>query len=278
MPSWIVPSDSHVVSDTGHTTDHNHVADDLTLVNSVLPVVSGGLTGAVQAARFVGATTSGAPASGTFAVGDFAVDRTGTIWLCVTAGSPGTWVALLNTSAAQTVSGIVTFTGSGSGTTGAIVADAITVFPNSGIGTGSASMFLNNNAGQVWEFFCSGGGLFGVYDKTAGAPAMSIAASTGLATFNGAVDIATAGKGLQVAEGANAKQGTVTLNGTTAVTVSNTSVTANSRIFLTIQSRGSVNPPGSPYVVTRTAGTSFQVASTVASDNSVVAYFITEPG
>lgn len=74
-----------------------------------LAVASGGLTGATAAARFVGGTSSGAPSSGTFAVGDFVVDHGGTMWLCTSAGTPGTWVALLNTSAAQTVSGAKTF-------------------------------------------------------------------------------------------------------------------------------------------------------------------------
>ena len=41
MPSWIVPSDTHAPLDSGHTTDHNHMADDLTLINTALPVVSG---------------------------------------------------------------------------------------------------------------------------------------------------------------------------------------------------------------------------------------------
>ncbi len=50
------------------------------------------LTGATQAARFVGATTSGAPASGTFAVGDVVVARDGHVFVCTVAGSPGTWV------------------------------------------------------------------------------------------------------------------------------------------------------------------------------------------
>lgn len=91
MPSWTVPSDSHSVGDTGHTTDHNHVADDLTLVNDAVPVVSGGLTGATAATRWAGATASGSPASGTFAVGDFVIDQTGKVWVCTSAGSPGTW-------------------------------------------------------------------------------------------------------------------------------------------------------------------------------------------
>lgn len=90
------------------------------------------------------------------------------------------------------------------------------------------------------------------------------------------VDIATAGFGLKVAEGSNAKQGTLTLNGTTAVVVANTSVTANSRIFLTNQTgTGTV---GAPYISARVAATSFSVKSTVAGDTGTVAYFITEPG
>ena len=56
-----------------------------------LAVPTGGLTGATVATRYVGGTTSGAPNSGTFAVGDFVVDQTATIWVCVGAGTPGTW-------------------------------------------------------------------------------------------------------------------------------------------------------------------------------------------
>jgi hypothetical protein len=102
MPSWILPSDSHAPGDTGHTTDHNHIVDDLTLINDAVPVVSGGLTGATGATRYVGATASGAPASGTFAVGDFAVDQTGKTWVCTTAGSPGTWTQTGGGSLANT--------------------------------------------------------------------------------------------------------------------------------------------------------------------------------
>lgn len=86
--------------------------------------------------------------------------------------------------------------------------------------------------------------------------------------------IATAGRGLRIAEGSNAKAGTATLNGTTAVTVSTTSVTATSRIVL-----GFVTPagtPGAPYVSAKTAGTSFQVKS-VAGDTSLIYWTIVEP-
>ena len=50
-----------------------------------------GLTGATAPSRYVGGTTSGAPTTGTFAVGDFVIDQSGQIWICTTAGTPGTW-------------------------------------------------------------------------------------------------------------------------------------------------------------------------------------------
>ncbi|MEU0860620.1 hypothetical protein ABZ352_35435 [Streptomyces griseofuscus] len=88
------------------------------------------------------------------------------------------------------------------------------------------------------------------------------------------VAIRVAGKGLQVAEGTNAKAGTATMAAGT-VTVSTTAVTANSRIQLTIQSPGGT--VGSVYVNSRTAGTSFVIKSTSSTDTSVVAWLIVEP-
>lgn len=89
------------------------------------------------------------------------------------------------------------------------------------------------------------------------------------------LDVSTAGRGLQVAEGSNAKQGTATLAAGT-VTVANTSVTASSRIFLTAQNSGAA--PGALRVSARTAGTSFTITSTSGTDTSLVAYEIFEPG
>ena len=58
-----------------------------------------GLTGATAGnTRIVGATTSGAPITGTFAQGDVVVDQTGTIWICTTAGTPGTWTNEISNS------------------------------------------------------------------------------------------------------------------------------------------------------------------------------------
>jgi hypothetical protein len=87
--------------------------------------------------------------------------------------------------------------------------------------------------------------------------------------------IGMAGRGLKVKEGTNAKMGTLVLNGTTAVTVNTTAVTADSRIFLTIQAPGGT-PAGIAYVKARTAGASFSVAGG-AGDTSTVAWLLVEP-
>ncbi len=50
-----------------------------------------GLTGATGASRYVGATSNGPPLTGTFIVGDYVIDRSGGIYVCITAGTPGTW-------------------------------------------------------------------------------------------------------------------------------------------------------------------------------------------
>lgn len=83
--------------------------------------------------------------------------------------------------------------------------------------------------------------------------------------------------GLRIKEGANAKQGVSTLVAGT-VTVANTNVTATSRILLTVQSLGTVTAPKAIAVTARTAGTSFVITSADATDTSVVAWEIFEPG
>jgi len=89
--------------------------------------------------------------------------------------------------------------------------------------------------------------------------------------------IATAGYGLRIKEGINARMGVATLVAGT-VTVANTSITASSRIMLTVQSLGTVTTPQPVAVTARTAGTSFTITSASASDTSVVAWQAVEPG
>lgn len=88
--------------------------------------------------------------------------------------------------------------------------------------------------------------------------------------------IATVGRGLQIAEGANAAMGVATLVAGT-VTVNTTKVAANSRIQLTVQSLGTVTDPKAVAVTARVAGTSFTIRSADATDTSVVAWEIVTP-
>lgn len=91
---------------------------------------------------------------------------------------------------------------------------------------------------------------------------------------NGDFEIVTVGKGLRVKEGANAKMGSATLAAGT-VTVANTSVTANSRIFVTRKGAGA--NPGALTVSAKVAATSFTVTSTSGTDVGELDYFIVEP-
>jgi hypothetical protein len=96
-----------------------------------------------------------------------------------------------------------------------------------------------------------------------------------LSVTTGAFSVTTAGQGLRVKEGSNAKQGTAVLTAGTA-TVANTSVTATSRILLTSQADGGA--PGFVRVSSRAAGTSFTITSSSATDTSTIAYEIFEQG
>jgi len=92
----------------------------------------------------------------------------------------------------------------------------------------------------------------------------------------GDVSVETAGNGLKIKEGSNAKMGVATLVGGTLV-VSTTAVTANSRIFLTAQVLGTITVPAALAVSARTAATSFTILSSNVLDTSDVAWMIVEP-
>jgi len=95
---------------------------------------------------------------------------------------------------------------------------------------------------------------------------------------NAQLQVATAGYGLTVKSGTNAKIGVTGAfpgGGTNTVTVSNTSVTSNSLIFLTVASgAASINPQ--IWVSAITAGTSFVISSGDNSFNGTVGWMIVE--
>jgi hypothetical protein len=147
----------------------------------------------------------------------------------------------------------------------------------------SAGQLLFGPAGDV-DLYWGGAGLLKTDNNLTVGGALTAVGYTVMASgqtngnftvFGTALSIGTAGGGLLVKEGANATMGTGTLNGTTAVVVNTTKVTANSRIFLSIQAPGGT-PSGTIYVSARTAGTSFSVKSQ-ALDTSTFAWLIVEP-
>lgn len=98
---------------------------------------------------------------------------------------------------------------------------------------------------------------------------------TQIATLLRTLLYGTVGQGLSIKEGTNAKAGTSTLVGGT-VTVLNNSVTANSRIKLSIQSLGTVIAPKAIGISARVASTSFTILSADATDTSVIYWEINE--
>lgn len=94
---------------------------------------------------------------------------------------------------------------------------------------------------------------------------------------------ATAGKGIQIKEGSNARMGTATLVAGT-VTISNTSVTANTRIFINRYDVNSSTALGLLSVGTVTPSTSFVInalkeadATVQTNDVSIVHWMLIEP-
>jgi hypothetical protein len=109
--------------------------------------------------------------------------------------------------------------------------------------------------------------------RSQGAARLTVGQGGDVLANTGNILVSATGKGFRVKEGANAKQGVVTLGSGTA-TVANSSVTASSRIILTGQDN---NVTGALRVSARTPGSGFTISSSVGSDSGLVAYEIFEP-
>ena len=76
----------------GATGTNNSIFDLRSGGTTSTVIEATGLPGTSGTSRFVGgSSTGGPPTTGTFQLGDYVVDSTGAIWICTTAGSPGTW-------------------------------------------------------------------------------------------------------------------------------------------------------------------------------------------
>lgn len=84
---------------TGNTAlaaDLNQVVNLLNGSDTATPVtisnrIRAQLTGSTATSGYVGGTTTGAPASGPHVLGDFSIAQDGAVWICTTAGTPGTF-------------------------------------------------------------------------------------------------------------------------------------------------------------------------------------------
>ncbi len=119
-------------------------------------------------------------------------------------------------------------------------------------------------------------GLAGVGGVTVGGDVNLYRSAADILCTDDDLRLSTLGKGLRLAEGTNAKAGVATLVTGTKV-VSTTAVTATSRIHLTCQSLGTVVAPSALCVSARTAGTSFTILASQATDTSVIYWSIIEP-
>ena len=120
----------------------------------------------------------------------------------------------------------------------------------------------------------------GALTVTAGAITATLGAIT---ATNGNISMGTAGNGLRVKEGANARMGQATLIAGSKI-VANTSVAATTRIFLTRSSINGSAAIGSLSAGTITPGASFVInaldpaapAGVIAADVSIVNWFLVE--
>lgn len=207
-----------------------------------------------------------APASGTWVVGDIVYNTAPTTgsaigWRCTTAGTPGTWEAMQYGAigTANTWAGIQTMSLPPVMSGASITAGTV---PDTALGTIST-------AGKVSDTALSGNIPKKNAANTYTADQTISAASL---VFAGVSD------GFKLKEGSNARMGVSTLVGGT-VTVSNTSVTANTRIYLTRATGGGVR---GFLEYTKSAGVSFTInsvdsAGSLVADTSVINWLMIEP-
>lgn len=162
-------------------------------------------------------------------------------------------------------SGIVTVQSSGANSVLAMTPNSMAIF---------TVILTSGTSAASWDV------KYGGFSSITGTGAAVLATSPtlttpviGTATFTSLVAGAAANT-LVLKQGANGKTGTVTLNGVTPVTVTNSSITANSHIFFTLDTVGGT-VGAYPAIQTITPTTGFDVAGT-ALDTSTYKYSILE--
>lgn len=176
-----------------------------------------------------------------------------------TAGVPN-WVALSVTS------GAASFTnGTFSGT---LTVGGLTTLNGGETVLGTTN--INNSGAGVTTIGTGGTGATNIGNATGNT------AVTGNLTVSGNVTLsgATSKLNVSVATPATASAGTSAALNSGAIVVSTTAITANSLVFFTTNTLGTVTSPQSYRVSARTPGVSFTIESQSATDTSTVNYWI----
>lgn len=168
--------------------------------------------------------------------------------------------------------------GVGTSTTGANGGDYTVNGGAGGVGsaTGGVGGNIKFNAGAGGNSGSPGaGGIIQFFTATTTSllERLRIKATGEVLVSNGQLQVGTAGFGLSIKNGANTKIGTAVLTAG-AVTVSNTTITANSLVFVTSQADGGT--PAAVRITAKSVGTSFTITSLNALDISTVAWMIVE--
>lgn len=214
------------------------------------------------------------------------------------------------------VGGDFTFTGGNGGTastsgTGGRGANLLFITGVGGVGSGGASSGANGTftlkIGASTVQFINASGLTSIGSGTTALSTLDVFGGTAIGSYAGAnaapsnglivsgsvgigtssqiykidmvggdIGIGTTGGRLRFKEAANGSMGTGTLVGGTLL-INNTSITANSRIFLTDTGGGVIANIGALYVSATSVGASFTVSSSNVLDTSTFNWVIFEP-
>lgn len=206
------------------------------------------------------------------------ISKTGNA-LVISTGSQGVNLTTTSSGAGAAGAHSLRATGGMTTTSGALGYTALVIDPtyNQAGGTGNATGIDYNPTVTALA-----GTHYGILSRPTGAlngfgtatPTATLH-TVGTTKLEGLVTLPVAGNGIAIKEGTNATMGVATLSGGT-VTVNTTKVTANSRIFLTVNG-GTLTNVGSTYISARVAATSFTITSTNVLDTSDIAWLIIEP-
>ena len=214
-----------------------------------------GISGAnAVTSRWVGSTVNGPPTAGTFAVGDFIVDQTASIWVCTTAGTPGTWAStisnhmtLRSATATAKYNEITLFQGSTTSQTISAAASPIdsttwTIINNSTVpvtaGFASNAMYPLGSASTVTSLLVPVNAVYSFVNYNGGNWYM--VSSNNIANLQGTLAVANGGTGATTASSALTNLGALPIIGGTisgnltvasGLTISGTSINIGNTVL-----------------------------------------------